>query len=47
MIKLIMTDMDGTLLSSDSSICQRNLDAIDYARSQGALFGIATGRDWA
>lgn len=46
MIKLIMSDMDGTLLSSNGEICERNLEAIHYAKENGVSFGIATGRDF-
>ncbi len=46
MIKLIMSDMDGTLLSDDESIHPNNIEAINKAKSKGILFGIATGRDY-
>ena len=46
MIKLIVTDMDGTLLSNTNRVCPQNLDAIRYAREKGVRFGIATGRDF-
>ena len=42
MIKLIVSDMDGTLLAHDSSISKGNIEAI----SKGVQFAIATGRDY-
>ncbi len=47
MIKLIVSDLDGTLLDEPNSISKVNLDAIDYAYQKGARFGFATGRDFA
>lgn len=47
MIKLIVSDLDGTLLDEPNSISQTNLDAIEYAYGKGARFCFATGRDWA
>ncbi|MCJ1662819.1 Cof-type HAD-IIB family hydrolase [Staphylococcus sp. NRL 18/288] len=44
MIKLIATDMDGTLLNAAHEISQENIDAIKYAQSQGITVVIATGR---
>lgn len=46
-IKLIATDMDGTLLSSDhAAIPQRNLEALRAAARQGVRIAIASGRSW-
>lgn len=42
--KIIACDMDETLLSSDASICQRNIDAIAEAVRQGVKFVPCTGR---
>ena len=47
MIRLIVSDLDGTLLDEPNSISKTNLDAIDYAYKKGARFGFATGRDLA
>lgn len=47
MIKLIVSDLDGTLLDEPNSISKINLEAIDYAYQKGARFGFATGRDLA
>jgi len=46
MIKLIVSDMDGTLLSHNTKISHENLEAIRYAKKKGADFVIATGRDY-
>lgn len=42
--KIIACDMDETLLSSDASICQRNIDVIQKAVAQGVKFVPCTGR---
>jgi len=41
---LIATDLDGTLLRSDKSVSQENLDAIEYFKSEGGRFTFITGR---
>ena len=41
---LLLTDMDGTLLSPDGSVSKRNQKVITEFVSQGGLFGVATGR---
>lgn len=46
MIKLIVSDMDGTLIRHDSSISKENIEAIKYAQEKGIQFVIATGRDY-
>ena len=43
-IKLIATDIDGTLLSSERIITERSLRAIRAAREKGITVAIATGR---
>lgn len=45
MIKLIVSDMDGTLFNSDQKISPLNLAAIKEANKQGVHFMIATGRN--
>lgn len=45
MIKLIASDMDGTLLDADMRISQENIEAIQYAASKGIEFMVATGRN--
>lgn len=42
--KIIACDMDETLLSSDATICQRNIDAIKKAIAKGVKFVPCTGR---
>lgn len=44
MIKLIVSDMDGTLFDSNQEISPYNLAAIKEASKQGVHFMIATGR---
>ena len=45
MIKLIASDMDGTLLNANMQISEENIQAIKYAQSQGVEFMVATGRN--
>lgn len=44
MRKIIFSDLDGTLLSSDKSISAGNREAINRATAEGHSFVIATGR---
>lgn len=44
MVKLIVSDMDGTLIGEKMSISQENLNAIAHATQKGVHFAIATGR---
>lgn len=44
MIKLLVSDMDGTLFNSNQEISPLNLAAIKEAQKQGVQFMIATGR---
>ena len=44
-IKVIACDADGTLLTSTGTVGEKTAAAIKKARSQGYLFGIATGRE--
>ena len=46
MIKLIASDMDGTLLNDDHMISEGNLKAIRKAQEMGRHFTIVTGRDY-
>lgn len=41
---IVFSDMDGTLLSSDKTICKRNYDAIERLRACGGIFVVSTGR---
>lgn len=45
MIKLIASDMDGTLLDSDMQLSQETIDTIHYAESKGIEFIVCTGRN--
>ena len=42
--KLILTDLDGTLLRDDKSLSPANRQALERAAAQGAQVVIATGR---
>ncbi|WP_163652119.1 Cof-type HAD-IIB family hydrolase [Listeria sp. PSOL-1] len=44
MIKVIASDMDGTLLNSAIRIAKENVNAIQYAREKGLHFVLCTGR---
>ena len=44
MIKLIASDMDGTLLNHNHKIPKENLELINFAKDQGIKFVVATGR---
>lgn len=41
---MIMTDLDGTFLGGHSELLPRNLEAVEYFKSEGGLFTFATGR---
>ncbi len=43
-IKIVMCDIDGTLLNDEKKVTPKTLEAIKKIRKQGILFGIATGR---
>jgi len=47
MYKLIACDLDETLLSGDSTVSKRNIEAIHKAKDQGVKFALATGRGYA
>lgn len=46
MIKLIASDMDGTLVSNDHAISEANSKAIKMAQNKGIEFIITTGRSY-
>ncbi|MDY2632831.1 MAG: Cof-type HAD-IIB family hydrolase [Clostridium sp.] len=46
MIKLIASDMDGTLLNSNHDIDKETVDAIRKAEEAGIIFAISTGREY-
>lgn len=47
MIKLIVTDMDGTLLNSEKHLPPDFYEVITRLRAQGTAFCIGSGRTWA
>ncbi len=45
-IKLVLTDIDGTLLNSNHEVTEKTIEAIKALKKQGILFGIASGRPY-
>lgn len=43
-VKLMMVDLDGTLLTSEKKVTEPTKRAIERLKETGTLFGIATGR---
>ncbi len=41
---VMCSDLDGTLIDEENKVSKENLDAIEYFRSHGGKFMIATGR---
>ncbi|MDZ4956995.1 HAD-IIB family hydrolase, partial [Clostridium perfringens] len=46
MIKLLASDMDGTLLNNDHDIDKETVEAIRKAEEAGIIFAISTGREY-
>ena len=46
MIRMILTDLDHTLLRQDGSISGETLRVLEECRAKGILFAIATARYW-
>jgi Cof subfamily protein (haloacid dehalogenase superfamily) len=44
MYRLVVSDMDGTLLDHQKQLSKRNLKAVDMLKKQGIPFVLATGR---
>lgn len=42
--KLLVSDMDATLLSTDHTVSEKNRRAIEYFISEGGMFTVASGR---
>lgn len=45
-VRMLVSDLDGTLLDSEGSVSQANRDAIARARDAGMEVVFATGRSW-
>lgn len=43
--KILLSDLDGTLLNANREVSQENIQAIQHFIDNGGKFGIATGRD--
>lgn len=43
-IRMVLSDLDGTLLSPDRSICDEAVSLVDELRRDGVLFSFITGR---
>ena len=43
--KIMICDLDGTLLTSDKRVTEKTIKAIRRVRDKGILFGICSGRD--
>lgn len=46
MYRLILSDLDHTLLRSDGSISEHTLRVLERCREEGILFAVATARYW-
>ena len=46
-IKLIVSDIDGTLIDKKHECPNRNIEGIEYAKRKGIPFSIGTGRPYA
>ncbi len=44
MIKLVVSDMDGTLIGRDEELSESIINAVEKLRERGILFTVATGR---
>lgn len=47
MIKLILTDMDGTLLNSEHKMPEKTIETVEWLHRRGIRFGVASGREYA
>ena len=46
MIKMILTDLDHTLLRQDGTVSENTLSVLKECRAKGIIFAIATARYW-
>lgn len=44
-VRAVMCDVDGTLLTSDHTCTPATIEAVRAVRERGVLFGLSTGRD--
>lgn len=43
-VRMIVTDLDGTMLNAQRAVSPRNRDAVARAREKGCLYAVSTGR---
>ena len=46
MVKLIASDLDGTIIDKNNNICQDNLKAIEKINSKKIPFVVCTGKTY-
>ena len=46
MVKLIVSDLDGTILDLNNNICQENIKAFEYINNKKIPFAICTGKTY-
>ena len=46
MIKLVITDLDGTVLESENKVSQKTLEVVKRLKEAGVKLGVATGRPY-
>ena len=46
MIKLIISDLDGTILDYNNNICEENVKAFEYIKQKNIPFAICTGKTY-
>lgn len=46
MIRLVASDLDGTLLKSDGTISPQNIETIQALNQKGIVFTAASGRNY-
>ena len=47
LVRLVISDLDGTLLTDEKELSERSLRAIEALRRTGVLFTVCTGREYA
>jgi len=47
MIKLVVSDIDGTIIDNIHPICKENIEATSYLKSTNTVFAVCTGKSYA